>query len=326
MKKIIPLFILTLLLLGCCGFIPWGGSKDEFEMIPKSANAVVILKPSFILNDSDLSSLYSSSSEINSEMSRAEETTGINPEKIDRLVLFFELDSLTQQSESYGGFIASGAIDKDKILEKMKLNNVVTELNYNNHVMYEVSPEEMPENKTYFAFIGGNIISGGNVLVGGTEEAVKDSIDLDAGKGESIRSRGNLSRIYDNFDKNSFFIFMIESSQDIKQSMNTGLGPLNLSALSHTDSLGLSVNKAGHDIDFKLMLLADGATGANNISKLLEKTISLVKGVSKSGSSLETVLTNIKIKTTGTEVSVSLTSTIDELSNAYDAISALSTS
>jgi hypothetical protein len=322
MKKIILLPILALLILGCCGILPWFSSKDEFEMIPKTANAVVIIKPSSILNDSDFESL--SSSEIDNEIKQAEETTGMDPEKIDRLILFFKLDSLSQQSVTYTGFIAKGAIDKDKVLEKMGQDNTVNELNYDNRVIYEMSPKEMPQNKSYFTFIGGNILTGGDVLIGGTKEAVEDSIDVDAGKGESIKSRGNLSKIYDRFDKNSIFIFMIESSQDVKQSMNTGAGPLNLSALSHTDSLGLSANKAGKSIDFKLMLLADGATGANSISKLLEKSISFAKGLSESGSSLENILTKIKIETTGSEVSVSLSSTVDELRNTYEELGATS--
>jgi hypothetical protein len=117
---------------------------------------------------------------------------------------------------------------------------------------------------------------------------------------------------------------MIESSPDIKDKMNTNIGQLNLSALSHTDSLGLSVNKAGKSIDFKLMLLADGATGANSISKLLEKSISFAKAYSESGGSLEDILTKIKIETTGSEVSVSLLSTVDELRNTYEELGATS--
>jgi hypothetical protein len=315
MKKILAL--LALLLVGCIS-LPWWGSKDEFEMVPKSANALIILRPSSILNDSDFVSQYNSSQEMEYEMGRVEATTGIDPTKIERLVLFFKFDSFTQESEAYGGFVAKGNIESSKVLEKMRANNMITELKYENRVLYEISSKQSPENKTYMSFLDGNI------LVGGSRKAVEDCIDLSNGKGESVRGRQKLSRAYDKLERKSLFIFLLESSQNMKREMNESNEELfSIKALSRMESLGFSLDKREKTVDFRLFVLAEDAAGANEITKLFEKSLSIAKGFSRSGSTLESVLARIKLESSGNEVSSSLSSDLDELGKLNDEVAQL---
>ena len=313
MKKTIPLLMLTLLILGCCGII-WPGTKDEFEMIPKTANAVVILRPSSILGDTDLTPLFGS--EVDYEIGQIERNTGIDLSKMDRLLIFLKFDSFTQQDAAYYGFIAKGTIDKDKILENIREDNTVSELDYHNRVMYRISPVEMSANESYLSFIGGD------VLVSGSKEAVEDSIDVEAGNADSITGRQNLTAVYSEIGKDPIFVFLVESSPAIKREIST-MGDqapesLNLQVLSEVESLGLSIGKTGKNIEIRMIALTTDSTSAGLIVRVLEKAVSTARNMSQSGTSVRTLLAKISIKTDKNEVSVSLSPTLDELETAYD--------
>jgi hypothetical protein len=317
MKRIIIAFALALLLAGCV--LPWGGTKDELEMVPKSANAVAIIRPSAMLNDSDFVSFYTSNKEMTSEMERVETTTGVDPAKIERIVLFFKFDSFTEMTENYGGFVAKGTIDKDKVLEKMKVNNYVTQISYGNHVMYEISSKETPDNKSYFFFPSDGI------LIGGTRNAVEDSIDLNNGKAENVKIRQKLSQTYDMLDKKSMLMLLMETSESMKGEISKSQEKsFNIKALSHMDCLGFSLAKEGKNVNLTLITLADDATGANGISKLFDKSLLAVKGVAPSGSAMESILEKMKFEVNGDKVTANLPSTFNELTEFYDELSAMS--
>ena len=316
MKKIILVLILALFVFGCCGISLPGGSKDEFEMIPKAANAVIILKPSSILNDSDLKSFQTG--DIKYEMSHFEQNTGINPRSIDRLIIFFSIDSLNQQEVPYSGLIAKGTMDKDKILEKIRENNTVIELNYDTRVMYEISPTETSANESYLSFIGDNVI------VTGSKEAVQDSIDVDTGKGDSIEKRQNLTSVYNQLGKDSLLLLMVESSPNIKREISTESSQvqlINLQPVSQIDSLGISLDKAGSKIDLSMVVFTDQAAGASGIVRILDKVISIARGLPQAGSSTKNLLSKIHIGTSKNEVSLNVSSTLNELRNVYTEIS-----
>ncbi len=315
MRKILLVFAIALLLAGCV--LPWG-SKDELEMVPKSANAVVILRLSAMFNDSDLS--LQTWQNMSSELKRAEETSGVNPSKIDRLVLFMKVNSLQSTSESYGGFIARGTMDKNNILEKMRVNNVVTEMDYANHNMYEISSNEEPENKSYFSFLDDNTI------VGGTRQAVQDSIDTDSGKMESVKSNKQLIQVYDMLDKNSLVMFFMEISPDMKSEMSDSQQTqLNTAALSHVNSTGFSFVKGGKATNFKLLFVAEDDPSASDISDFFTKGLSTLKGLVPAGSTSETVVKKVKVETKGSIVTVSLLSTTDQLKKLQDELQTFST-
>jgi len=309
MKKILLLFAL-LLLPGCIW--PWGGSKDELELVPKSANSVIILRPSAIFNDSDISSFYSQAN-ITDEVGRVEATTGIDETKINRMVLFMKFESTKPSRSSYGGFIVRGAIDKNKILESMKLNNIIANMSYGNQPVYEVSAKQAPQNKSYFYFFDSN------TLVGGTREAVQDSIDASSGKTESVKSRQKLSQTYDALDKNSLLIFLLDIPPQLKSDISQSAGNLsNSKAFSRVDCVGLSLAKEGRNININLQAAAEDAPSANDASNAIGDGLSTLKGLAPSGSVFETIINKMNVGAKGDKVTASLTITFDELKSLRD--------
>ncbi|QLJ52808.1 MAG: hypothetical protein Sv326_0633 [Candidatus Fermentimicrarchaeum limneticum] len=314
MKRIMLLFLAVLLIAGCVN-LPWGAPRDELEMVPQAANALIIFRPSSTLNDSDFASLYNSSEQMSFEISRIAATTGIDPAKIDRMVLFFNFDSFTQESETYGGFVASGVIEKENILEKMKLNNIITELKYGSSTIYEITSRELPENKTYLSFLGG-------MLVGGSRKAVEDSIDLSNGKGVSVKSRKNLMKAYDELGKDSVFLFLMESTPQMRKEINETQQQLfSIRPLSRMQSVGFSIEKKGKAVDLKLLTLADDAASAADISDLFNSSVSIGKTLAGEGSAARDVLSKIRVRANGNEVSVLLSSDMDELGKLNDELS-----
>lgn len=313
-----PILLLLLLLLAGCLTLPWEAQKDELEFVPRAANALIIFRPSSLLNDSDFNSLYNSSDEVQFEVKRVEATTGINPAKLERIVLFFTFDSLKQESEAYGGFIARGEIEKEKVLNSMKLNNIIKETTYNNQVIYEVSSKEAPENKTYFSFLQNNI------LIGGSRNAVQDAVDVSNGKGESVKARSALKRAYEKLDSKAVFLLLFENTPQIKEELKTSGGMPSPAPLSGMDSLGFSISKKERNLDFTTILIAQDASSANNISNLIERSISFLKGLSPQDSALEKITKKIRIETRNDEVWVTLSSTLDEIEKLSKEIEELS--
>jgi hypothetical protein len=312
MKKI-TLVLAFLLIAGCCALLPLGGAKDEIELVPKTANIVVILRPSALINDSDFSSIYDSNGGMTSQITKFEDTSGIDPAKIDRVVFFSSINSFQHADFSYGAFIMRGTMDKDKILTNMRTDNSVTETSYGGQTLYELTPNDTPENKSYYCFLDAN------TLLGGTKKAVQDSIDTNAGKMNSVKTRQNLSSIYDSFDKNSLAILLMDISSGMKNDISGSIPEqLNATSLSHMNSLGVSVAREASDINFTVMMVAENAHSASDLSTFFGNTASLLKGVVKSGSTEETFLNDLNIKKKGDAVTLSLLTTSYDFQNLRD--------
>jgi hypothetical protein len=309
MKKILLAFAL-LLLAGCIW--PWGGSKDELELVPKSANSVIIIRLSAALNDSDISPYYSQV-DLTSELKRVEATTGIDETKIDRVVLFMNFDSTQPSGNSYGGFIIRGTMDKGKILENMNLNNIITNTSYGNQPMYGISSKQAPQNKSYFYFFDST------TLIGGTKEAVQDSIDASNGKIENVKARQKLSQTYDALDKKSLLIFLLDISPNMKNEVNNiAENQSTARAFSHVDCVGLSLSKDGKDVSIKLLVNTEDAVSANDVSIALEDQLYPLKGIAQSGSALESITKKVNIAAKGNVVTVTLPTTVEELKNLQE--------
>jgi len=317
MKKIILVFAL-LLLAGCvCPYLP-GGSKDELELVPSSANVVIIVRPSAILNDSDLSQLYSSNGGTAS-IQNIQTSTGIDPTKIDRFVLFTQINSLQSTGNSYGGFIARGTIDQNSVLDKMRVDNDVTQLSYGGQTIYEMSSKQSPENITYFSFLDSS------TLVGGTKQVVEDSIDTNAGKMDNVLTRQNLSQTYNTFDKNSLVIILMDVPPQLKSDISQSLSSQpDYASLSQIDCLGLSAVKNSGTININTLITADDAASATGVSDALDKGLSTFKGVVPSGSTMQAVANKMDVVSKGATVTVSFSTTANELNSLMNEFSSMS--
>jgi hypothetical protein len=172
---------------------------------------------------------------------------------------------------------------------------------------------------TYFSFLDGN------TLAGGSENAVKDSIDTSAGKMDSVKKRQNLSQTYDSLDKDSLLILLLDSTPNMRSEMSkSSSGPFNTTALSHMKCMGISLLKQANNINIKMLLTADDAESANDISDGFDNMLSLIKDspLVQSGSTLEKVLKKVKLDTNESAVTVTLSTTYSQLTDLRDEFSA----
>jgi hypothetical protein len=303
MKKI-TLVLAVLLLAGCCGFLSLSSPKDVFELVPKTADIIIIARPSAILNDSDLSSY---TPDMQSQINSAQQGSGMDPAKIDKVVIFMTSSSLNSQTP-YTGFIIRGTINKGTVLGNISHTNTITNTTYGNSLVYEAYPRGGSGTPSYFTFLDDS------TLVVGTQDAVQNTIDVNSGKMDSIKSNQNLSQMYSSFDKNSLvMLLMVDSAavRDYTSSMSSAA--LDTSSLSSADYFGLSILKEMKNINIKLLVTADNSASANSISTLFNKILSTVKGLTKSGSATETLVNNINVATSGSMVTVTLSTTPDQL-------------
>ncbi|MCX6776425.1 MAG: hypothetical protein NTY73_00405 [Candidatus Micrarchaeota archaeon] len=303
MKKI-TILLAVLLLAGCCGFLSLGGSKDLFELVPKTADIIIIARPSAILNDSDLSSY---TSDMQSQVDTIQQNSGMDPMKIDRLAIFMTSSSMDSQT-TYMGVIIRGTIDKGRVLSNLSSTNTITNTTYENSLVYKASPKGGHGTPVYFAFLDDS------TLIVGTQDAVRNTIDVNSGKMDSIKSNQNFSQMYTSFDKNSIVMLLMADSSTVKDYIRSmGGASFNTSSLSSADYFGLSILKEMKNINIKLLVIADNSASASSISTLFNKVLSTVEGLTQSGSAAESLVNNVNVATSGSTVTVTVSTTSDQL-------------
>lgn len=315
MKKI-TLLLAVLLLAGCCGFLFQSAPKEVLSLVPKTANTVIIIRPSAILNDSDISSSFSSPDQMSSKLGSLKQTSGLNMSQIDQIVLFLKIDSI-QGEVTYAGFIARGVIDNNSVIQSMEVDDYVTQTNYGDQVMYEITSKNDPTNKTYACFLDSS------TLVGGTKEAVQDTIDVNSGKLDNVKANPNFNETYNALDNSSLAIMLMDLTP-LKGGISQSVGnDTSSQSLSHLDYLGITFAKQEKNVNITILLTAEDSATASDLSDQTTKSLTGIEGMVKAGSPIDTIAREVNVNSNGKIVKITLSSNIDDLKSLANTLQSM---
>ncbi len=297
------------------------GSADpatRSSLIPSRANAVMHMDMEMMRNNDQLKRLFDAGVEQGSGEQSFDEALkesgieGIDATKIYDMVGFgvipedVSLMGGSSGSPDYGGAIVFTGIDSSTALEAMKNQPDVefTEETYEGKTVLHSSQTEQ-------GYLG--MVSEG-VYVGGTEDAVKDTIDIAVGSGSAIS--GTVADALTNARQGAmrFALKMPQTQSSDGGSSSTQMGgqmTQNLDVVS-----GTLLYQAGGNVGLEMSLTMSDQESAGQLNQQLNQFIQLYKQRAEQeqgGEQLARILENVSVNQNGNTVTINYEDSVDNI-------------
>ncbi len=341
MKRIAIAFILALVLFGCLGL--FGGSNGEKNIIPNKATGYAVLKYQELLSTvTSASSTATETAQIENYTNELQDKYGIDSSKISKVIIFFDYSGALPldagglslgsavQAKPYVGAIMRGQFDSGAITQKL-LANGWAKSSYNGADYYtkdntNTTKGSQPQSLGAVALVDGAVVAG-------TEESVKDVIDVDSGKLPALSDEGLTeagSKV--NGDALFFMVMKVPKSQTPSVAVNPAEVPAGAGGFlgssrspgsgadlySGATDMALSADKQGDNVEMKLAVLFDSAGNASKAGSSLDGMVKMMRGLTKSGSAAEAVVQGLSVSTSDKFVLVELKTTGNDLTKLGD--------
>jgi hypothetical protein len=251
------------LLLGLYGCL---GQEGELYLVPDKADSYLSIKPSAILSDPDFEASLQGvdKQQFDDSLRKAKDEFGMDPLKLTKMIVFMSMErsgqgSVTQvDTTSYGGAVVYGEFDQAKVVEMFKAQGPVGETQYEGITIYRRTPAQgkiapvatgQPLGDSQMDSMA---FANGKTLVYGTEEAVKDCIDVKNGKRKPL-SDASLTQVANEAGANSMVLVAMKMPEYVKSAYSQGSsGPVDTSAIAKLTHLAISYDKRGALTSFGL--------------------------------------------------------------------------
>jgi hypothetical protein len=315
---------LILSLAAACSSTGGGGSLD---LVPQRADAVGHLDVSRLLSDSDLIRIYDALPKdpdnpqtFEAALDSFQGQTGIDPRAFDDLFIFG--DTATSNDDTgYVGAIGTGTFDTagfiNSIEDAADVSFVTT-----THEGYDVYVDENAD--AAVAFLDENTV------VIGTIEAVTDVLDVKAGKGQSmggevVNTFDGLGTVLAKFAASAKEVATEEALQGANETLSMPI-PIDLSSLADAQMAGFTFSRDGQSITAQLKVSFSNSSSAKDAKGLVSMVKAFVStyGVPEGGVGniqlpeedrdlLPEVLANVKAEVDGSDLTITLTMTLEEI-------------
>ena len=296
------------------------GPQGEPYLVPDKADGYAVFKPSVILKDQDFikSMDEASRTQFEETLRKSKETYGVDLSAITKVTVF--INAARDGPETYAGIIIEGTFDKEKLIGNLKKNGTVTEEQYDGTTIYIYNSTQSETAAQEYVTVRSDVSSVGLIafvtdkqLVYGTEESVKDCIDVKNGRRKAL-SDGTLDRMSKAVDpEGAVLLSMKVPSSWTNAIAQSGSAPYDTTSFSKATYLSFSYSKTGPSMSLKSAVLFQGAGDAQKSSDVLQGLLSMARGFSKSGSASEKLLKDVKVSSNGEMLSASLEVTKETL-------------
>lgn len=295
MKNLLLLLTASAILLAGCCSLPWG--PDAFALVPSDATTVTILKPDAILLDSDLSQFYAAANngeDLNGELSRVLEGTGIDPRTVSKMVFFTVED----------GGVSSAYMFQDppriELAEPaLRSGSSWASSEYSGYSIYQSGDRSI-------AFVGGNVVAG-------DLPAVKAAIDVKNGVRQDVKQNGKIMAMLSGLEQDSPVLAASELTPAVRAKISSSQGPLDAASASLVDSAGLQIRKNSANISMRMVLSEASAEDAARVKSALYGASTLLSAMADNGGALKSFLNKLQVSESGNAISISVETTADEV-------------
>jgi hypothetical protein len=309
LKKLTAVFISVIMvvaaLTGCTAPEP-----SPISLVPQSANLVAEIKIGNILNDQALVAGYDDASintdnpqTVQEELDKIKDKTGLNLHDFSQVLLFCDTTNIKDPGDTYGGIIAQGTFNEKQFVQNIedKSGKPLSVSEYKGYQLYVNSDDNY--SLVFFS---------SSTLVIGSEQAVKDSIDVR--KADAKPLSGVIIDTYNNLGEASFkAVFAFPDT--VRQALNDevpGSSAISAQAFANLDMLGLSSNKGAQDVTCNINLHFTDTASMQNAKDMLSGMITMYKGMTPTPE-LKTLLGEIQFTPSGTWLNISLKTTLAEI-------------
>jgi len=306
---------------GCLDSVPFvGGSSGAVNAVPDSSDALMYANVDTIREDEGVKTLtntyleqrasYGGGDELEDYedvLELIEDEYDIDPAQVHEVTAFTEYGD--QLASDYGGAIVKAELSaeefKDAIEEWDNIN--FEESERSGSVVYEPEEEGGP-------WVG---TLGSNQVVIGTEDAVKDAMDVSNGDDDALG--GDLKSAYDNArDAPVKFAADVPDPEDYSSlpEEDEGGDSIDFGPIADVETLSGAVYKNGDARGLEVTLNATDNDAAEDVEEMLNDVKDEIEG-SVSGTA-EDILDDISIERNGSSVTVSVEKTISELEDIIE--------
>ena len=308
MKKCISLIFASVIILAT--LVGCGGSQPTpIKLVPQSSNLIAQIQMGELLNDSDLIDAYNNASKgvdepqtVQEALDEVSQESGLNLRDFSQILLFGDINDMEGSDAGYIGIIAQGKFDEKQFIQNIE-NKTGNQLSSSDYKGYKIYTNNNDQYSVVFL--------GSSLLIFGTEEAVKDSIDIQ--KGEQKPLTGSIVDTYNRLGDASVkvaFILPAEAQEALSQENATG-APISMEAFSSMDLLGMSFDKESQNLTINIDLHFSASNSVQDAKDTLSGFITLMKGMMPD---LETknLLGKIEFTASDSWLNISLLTTISE--------------
>lgn len=291
-----------------------GGETAAVDQVPAGVDTVVRVDMA-ITSDTTTKALLNAGAEsvptgpgqasnVSQATSEFENETGLDPEKADELVTYqkrSESSSLT--SAQYAGVIVHGDWETDAVVSAVtdESSTEYEETTYNGQTVYE--PVEQPE----FGSADWVGILGDGQFVFGTEDAVKDAIDVTTDNGDAFS--GDLRSAFDETRDGLITFAASVPQEEIPEQSN---GPVDISTYQDVKIVTGVYYTTSNSAGVQFQMHTGSESGATDVSEVTDGAVSFASGTVEN-ETVKNALRSIEIENEGTTVTVTFEDSVDSV-------------
>lgn len=271
---------------GCSGVIPGDGSQGEagpaLDSVPANATAVTYVDVDGLLTSEAHTSIANTYLSIVANQSEeytgpetaaeaidmAENESGLDPTSIDAVTAF----SSGTAAGDYSGAIVAGSFSTDTFVDAQAESQPYnySETTYAGHTLYEPVNPPMYSEVTYIG-----VLDDGSVVTG-TETAVKDALDVDAGNGDAVS--GDVRSAFEN-SRDGFVRFGATVPQDQlpTEAANRSV-PFDATVYSSVEAVWGAHYVSGDTVGVTVTMDATSTEAGTDIRDVTDGAVSLASG------------------------------------------------
>ncbi len=297
----------TLAALAGCG----GGGGPSFkplELVPQGVNFVTDVQIERIINDADFQKAYNDTPKSgdqpatwNDLLAKFTDETGLDLHQFSDALIFGDL---TRASQYFCG-IVQGTFNETQFMATVeaKSGEKYTTTTYKGYNLYTDQKGEAT-----LAFLGST------TLLFGSDQAVKDAIDVS--KGDRNRLTGQLLDSYNGVGSGMIkAAVQIPESERSKLLNDQGQQGVSLKPFADTDAVALAVDKSGTTESFRIEAHFVSSTSAQDAKDTLSGGISLLKGMTQDQATKD-LLGKVQVEVSGSTLRITFSASLSELEKA----------
>jgi hypothetical protein len=294
-------------------------NDSAITLVPASANTVVQIQIGQILSNPALKKTYDELAKIkplwpqsaDEVLNQMLQNTGVDPYTITTTILFAAIDSANKTQNTYHGIIASGSFDESSLIAKIEeqTHQVMTNSEYKGFKIY--SSKE--HGKSELAFIGEDQI------VIGASKAVRDTIDIVKGDQEPLT--GNIITALKRVGTaqiTGVFVPLKNLPHQVGES-GSQQPPFSLEAFQDIDMVAFSIDLQVLNLSSRIDVHFSDDAKVPDAKDAIIDMISIAKATTQE-ETIKTSLSNIKVSTADSWVSVRGMTSLPDLSTLTDHI------
>ncbi len=271
----ISLLVLVVVVVGAgVVFLSGGGAVGAVQNVPEDADTVMYVDASVQndeltrkLVDMGLRETIQPGEDVESARESFEEQTGLDPQQVTRIVAFSETPD--NVGSEYGGAIVRADWDETDVIDGLEQTQGIAydDEDYEGYTLYT------PRSEFGSTYVG--VVEEG-VYVIGTENAVKDALEVQAGEEDGINDE--LLSTFEQTDQGLIRTATAFPASELPLSAATDDAPFSLNPVENVEYAGASYQIDGNAVTVSVVMITDSADSARDVSDMMDGARSFAAG------------------------------------------------